>query len=81
MVCRSEGSGPVTVGYIPVQYDTVVEMLGDGKTKLIATSPYDIIFVIARALNKDVALKPEGADDVANGEVVVVNVSVDVRVL
>jgi len=81
MVCRSDGSGPVTVGYIPVQYDTVVEMLGDGKTKLIATSPYDITFVIARALNKDVALKPGGADDVASGEVVVVNVNIDVRVL
>ena len=81
MVCRSDGSGPVTVGYIPFQYDTVVEMLGDGKTKLIATSPYDITFVIARALNNDVALKPGAADDVANGEVVVVNVNVAVRVL
>ena len=81
IVCRSDGSGPVTVGYIPVQYDTVVEMLGDGKTKLIATSPYEITFVIARALNKDVALEPGGADDVASGEVVVVNVNVDVRVL
>ena len=69
------------MGYVPVQYDTVVEMLGDGKTKLIATSPYDITFVIARALNRDVALKPGGADDVANGEVVVVNVNVEVRVL
>ena len=81
IVCRSDGSGPVTVGYIPVQYDTVVEMLGDGKTKLIATSPYDITFVIARALNKDVALKPGAADDVASGEVVVVNVNVEVRIL
>ena len=79
--CRSDGSGPVTVGYIPVQYDTVVEMLGDGKTKLMATSPYDITFVIARALNIDVALKPGAADDVASGEVVVVNVNVEVRVL
>ena len=81
IVCKSDGSGPVTVGYIPVQYDTVVEMLGDGKTKLIATSPYDITFVIARALNKDVALKPGGADDVACGGVVVVSVNVEVRVL
>ena len=81
IVCRSDGSGPVTVGYIPVQYDTVVEMLGDGKTKLMATSPYDITFVIARALNIDVALKPGAADDVASGEVVVVNVNVEVRVL
>jgi len=81
MLCRSDGSGPVTVGYIPVQYDTVVEILGDGKTKLISTSPYDITFVIARALNRDVALRTGGADDVASGEVVVVNVNVEVRVL
>ena len=81
IVCRSDGSGPVTVGWIPVQYETVVEIYGDGKTKLIATSPYDITFVIARALNKDVALKPGGADDVADGGVVVFNVSVEVRVL
>ena len=81
IVCRSDGSGPVTVGWIPVQYETVVEIYGDGKTKLIATFPYDIIFVIARALNKDVALKPGGADDVADGGVVVFNVSVEVRVL
>jgi hypothetical protein len=81
MVCRSDGSGPVTVGYVPVQYDTVVEMLGDGKMKLTAASPYDITFVMARAPNEDVALKPEEDADVTCGEVVVVNVNVEVRVV
>lgn len=33
-VASSDGSGPVTVGYVPVQYDTVVEIFGDGNTKL-----------------------------------------------
>jgi len=37
-VWRSDGNGPVTVGYTPVQYDTVV-MSGEGKTKLMAVSP------------------------------------------
>jgi hypothetical protein len=81
MVCRSDGSGPVTVGYVPVQYDTVVEMLGDGKMKLTAASPYDMTLVMARAPNKDVALKLGETGDVTCGEVVVVNVKVEVRVL
>ena len=38
-VCRSDGNGPVTVGYTPVQYDTVVVMSGVGKTKLNAMPP------------------------------------------
>jgi hypothetical protein len=32
-------SGPVSDGYVPVQYDTVVVMLGFGKTKLKEASP------------------------------------------
>lgn len=51
-VARSDGNGPITVGYCPVQYDTVVCMLGVGKTKLMAVSPYDMTFVVmARASN------------------------------
>jgi len=32
-------SGPVSEGYVPVQYDTVVVMSGFGKTKLNSVSP------------------------------------------
>jgi hypothetical protein len=32
-------SGPVSDGYVPVQYDTVVVMFGFGKTKLNEASP------------------------------------------
>jgi hypothetical protein len=79
-ICRSNGSGPVTVGYSPVQYEIVVVMLGDGKTKLTAASPNDITFVTARARDKDVSFKLEGDGDVTIGEVVVVNVNVEVGV-
>jgi hypothetical protein len=79
MVSRSDGIGPVTVGYTPVQYDIVVVMLGEGNTKLIAVSPYDMTFVMARSRNKDVALKLGEPDGDTTGGAVVVNV--DVRVL
>jgi hypothetical protein len=46
MVSRSDGRGPVTVGYCPVQYDTVVVMSGVGKTKLILVSPYAMTLVV-----------------------------------
>jgi hypothetical protein len=36
---NSVGSGPVTVGYVPVQYEIVVKILVVGKTKLICASP------------------------------------------
>ena len=45
-VCRSEGRGPVAVGYTPVQYDTVVVISGVGKTNLNAMSPYDMTAVV-----------------------------------
>jgi hypothetical protein len=81
IVCRSDGSGPTTVGYVPVQYDIVVETFGDGKMKLTAASPYDITFVIARAPNKEVLLKFGGAGDAAVGDVVVVDANDEVAVL
>lgn len=57
IVCRSKGSGPVTVGYVPVQYVTVVTIVGVGKTKTTDVSPYDTILVIkARACRADVLL-------------------------
>lgn len=46
MVSRSDGNGPVTVGYTPVQYDTVVVISGEGKTKLMAVSPYEMTLVV-----------------------------------
>ena len=81
MVCKSDGSGPVTVGYSPVQYDIVVVMLGDGKTKLTAASPNEITLVTARKRDEDVAFMPEGEGGVTTGEVLVVDVNVKVRVL
>lgn len=54
MLWRSDGNGPVTVGYTPVQYDTVVEISGDGNTKLIAVSPYAITFVVRPRAWKDI---------------------------
>jgi hypothetical protein len=81
MVCRSDGNGPVTVGYTPVQYDTVVVTLGDGKTKLTAVSPNDITFVTARTRDGKVWFKPEGEGEVTTGDVVVVNANVEVRAL
>lgn len=57
MVRRSDGSGPVMVGYVPVQYVRVVEILGVGKTKTTEVSPYATTFVIsARACRTDVPL-------------------------
>ena len=81
MVCKSDGSGPVTVGYSPVQYDIVVVMLGDGKTKLTAASPNEITLVTARKRDEDVAFMPEGEGGVTTGEVLVDDVNVEVRVL
>jgi hypothetical protein len=84
MLCSSDGNGPVTVGYTPVQYDMVVVTFGDGKTKLTAASPYDITFVTAWTKDEDVWFRPKGGDEVTTGEVVVVvvvNVNVEVRVL
>jgi hypothetical protein len=81
MVCKSDGSGPVTVGYSPVQYDIVVVMLGDGKTKLTAASPNEITLVTARKRDEDVAFRPEGEGGVTTGEIFVVDVNVEVRVL
>jgi hypothetical protein len=81
MVCKSDGSGPVTVGYSPVQYDIVVVMLGDGKTKLTAASPNEITLVTARKRDKDVAFRPEGEGGVTTGEVLIVDANVEVRVL
>jgi hypothetical protein len=51
---ESEGGGPVTVGCMPVQYDTVVLMVGVGKTKLIAVPAYEIILVVASWTTADV---------------------------
>lgn len=81
MVSKSDGSGPVTVGYSPVQYDIVVVMLGDGKTKLTAASPKEITFVTARKRDEDVAFRPEGEGGVTTGKVLVVDANVEVRVL
>ena len=81
MVCKSDGIGPVTVGYSPVQYDIVVVMLGDGKTKLTAASPNEITLVTARKRDEDVAFRPEGEGGVTTGEVLVDDVNVEVRVL
>jgi hypothetical protein len=81
MVCKSDGSGPVTVGYSPVQYDIVVVMLGDGKTKLTAASPNEITLVTARKSDRDVVFRPEGGGGVTTGEVLVVDANVEVRVL
>jgi hypothetical protein len=58
---RSDGIGPVTVGYTPVQYETVVVMSGVGKTKLTAMSPYDITLVVMlRTSTEDVLPAPVG---------------------
>jgi hypothetical protein len=56
-------------------------MLGDGKTKLTAVSPYEMTLVMARRRNKDVALTAEGADGEATGGAVVVNIEVETSVL
>ncbi|KAG9190385.1 hypothetical protein G6011_08473 [Alternaria panax] len=81
MVCSSDGNGPVTVGYSPVQYEIVVVMLGEGKTKLTAASPNEIIFVTARKGDKEVWFKPGGEGEVTTEEVLVVKVNVEVGVL
>ena len=59
----------------------VVVILGDGKMKLIAVSPYEMTFVMARGRNNDVALEPDGADGETIGGAVVVRISVEVSVL
>jgi hypothetical protein len=62
MVARSDAIGPVTVGYVPVQYDTDVVISGVGKTKLISVPPYAMILVVRpRACATD-ELNPEEAD-------------------
>lgn len=46
IVCTSDASGPLTVGYVPVQNERVVEMLGVGNTNTTDASPYAIVLVI-----------------------------------
>jgi hypothetical protein len=41
--CRSHASGPVTVGYTPVQYDIVVVIWGFGKTKTMGLFSYAVM--------------------------------------
>lgn len=62
IVARSEGIGPVTVGYMPVQYDTVVVISGVGKTKLTDVSPYDMILVVRSRTTADVTLSSVGVE-------------------
>lgn len=76
MVCRSDGNGPVTVGYTPVQYDTVVVMSGDGKMKLTAVSPYETTFVVrSRTPKSNVGEGPVTKVEKGTGGTVVVNVA------
>ncbi|KAF7578259.1 hypothetical protein TUN199_05399 [Pyrenophora tritici-repentis] len=56
-------------------------MVGDGKTKLIAVSPYEITFVMTRTRAKDVPFEPEGVVDGNDGETDKGDVNVESRVL
>ncbi|KAE8837806.1 hypothetical protein PTNB85_05141 [Pyrenophora teres f. teres] len=56
-------------------------MLGDGKTKLIAVSPYEMTLVMTRTRDKDVPFEPEGAVDGNGGETDEGDVNVEARVL
>ncbi|KAJ8111890.1 hypothetical protein OPT61_g5619 [Boeremia exigua] len=77
----SEGSGPVTVGYVPVQYDWVVTIVGVGNTNTTDVSPYEITRVInARASRNEVELSPDVDIDVIERDAVV-SLAVDSNVL
>lgn len=61
IVCRSDGSGPVTVGYVPVQYVRVVTISGVGNTKTTDVSPYETTRVMrARTCKAEVPLESDG---------------------
>jgi hypothetical protein len=70
-VCRSDGGGPVTVGYTPVQYDTVVVISGLGKTKLTAMPPYDMTRVVRSRASANEEPLPVGVGRVGAREFVI----------
>ena len=67
-VWRSDGNGPVPIGFAPVQYDIVVVISGEGKTKLNSVSPYEITFVVRPCTLTD-DVEPVGTADI--GDVVI----------
>ena len=61
------------MGWIPVQYGTVVVMSGVGNMKLTAVSPYDMILVVSlRTWNKVVLFEArKGRVVITDGAIVV----------